>query len=234
MFFSGFIQGRLGGPPAVHPNRRRKILKGTHMDIRKIAAVGGLAVGAALAFSPLASADPLSGVVDTEIASENSTFEFYALLAGDSADVTKATTAGTFDTIAAKDVPFFPTTDTTDVSKVTPLEYELYGVNPIAAGISDTPPIGSDTSFEEFNGATTKFDDAYNVLVYAAEDKNALIPAGDLFGNHITDALAGGTDASAFEYFYNFAIGDLSGFFGVDLSSLDITPALATDLFSLF
>jgi hypothetical protein len=205
------------------------------MDVRKIAVVGGFAVGAALSFAPLASADPLSGVVDTEIASENSTFEFYALLAGDSADVTKATTPGAFDTIAAKDVPFFPVGDTADVSKVTPLEYELYGVNPIQAGISGTLPIGSDTSFEEFNGATTKFDDAFNVLLYAAEDKNALIPVADVFGNHSEFVTAvGATDASAFADYYNFAIGDLSGFFGVDLSSLDITPALATDLFSLF
>jgi hypothetical protein len=201
------------------------------MDIRKIAVVGGFAVGAALSFAPLASADPLSGVVDTEIASQNSTFELYALLAGDSADVTKATVPGTYDTILPKDLPVV--TDPADVSQVTPLEYELYGVNPIAAGISATPPLGSDTGFEEFNGATTKLDDAYNVLLYAADDKGALIPAGDLFGNHITDALAGGTDASAFEYFYNFAIGDLSGFFGVDLSSLDITSATATELFTL-
>jgi hypothetical protein len=204
------------------------------MDIRKIAVVGGFAVGAALSFAPLASADPFTDLVDSEISSENSAFEFDALLAGDSADVTKAT-APAFDTIAAKDLPFFPVGDTADASKVTLLEYELYGVNPIQAGISNTPPIGSDTSFEEFNGATTKFDDAYNVLLYAAEDKNALIPVADVFGNHSEFVTAvGATDASAFADYYNFAIGDLSGFFGVDLSSLDITPALATDLFSLF
>ena len=85
-----------------------------------------------------------------------------------------------------------------------------------------------------FNGAETKFDDATNVLLYAAENNNALIPAGDLFGNHISDALAGGTDASAFEYLWNFGVGDLSGFFNTDLSFLDITPTAATELFSLF
>jgi hypothetical protein len=217
------------------------------MDIRKIAAVGGLAVGAALTLAPLAAADPAAvdpfiNIVDSEIASQNSTFEFYALLAGDSADVTKATVPGTYDTILPKDVPYFAVGDTADASKVTPLEYELYGVNPIAAGISNSPPLGSDTGFEEFNGATTKFDDAYNVLLYAAENKDALIPASDLFGNHISDALTqtvagvttAATPAEAFDYFYNFAIGDLGGFFQTNLSFLDISPAAAADLFSLF
>ena len=36
--------------------------------------------------------------------------------------------------------------------------------------------------------------------------------------------LANATDAA--EYFYNFGVGDLSGFFQADLSFLDITPAI--------
>jgi len=107
--------------------------------------------------------------------------------------------------------------------------HELFGVNPFTAGVASDPG-----SYNVFNGAETKFDDAYNVLLYAAENQNALIPAGDLFGNHISDALAGGTDASAFEYLWNFGVGDLSGFFQENLSFLDITTASATSLFSLF
>ena len=110
------------------------------------------------------------------------------------------------------------------------LDYELFGVKPFSAGVASDPG-----AFNVFNGAETKFDDAYNVLLYAAENKDALIPASDLFGNHISDALApGATDASAFEYFYNFAIGDLSGFFQTNLSAFDITPQAATELFNLF
>ncbi|MGC2564953.1 MAG: hypothetical protein WA488_04355, partial [Mycobacterium sp.] len=52
------------------------------MNIRKIAVVGGFAVGAALAFAPLASADDLTSVLDSEIAGENSLFQLDATLAG--------------------------------------------------------------------------------------------------------------------------------------------------------
>src|ERR1700692_2446833 len=124
------------------------------MYTRKIAVVGGLAVGAALAFAPLASATPVdptlvTDTLDSEISSENSLFEFEALLAGDSNDVTVATTPGTFDTILLTDVPKI--TDPADASQLTTLEYELYGVNPIAAGIS-----GDSGPYSEFNGALTE------------------------------------------------------------------------------
>jgi hypothetical protein len=194
------------------------------MNILKIVAVGGLAIGAATAFAPLASADDFASIIDSEISGENSLFQFEALLAGDSADVMKAAAPGDFDTVPLSDAP-----QATDPSGLTVLDYELYGVSPIWAGIPADPG-----SYEVFNGAVTKFDDAYNVLLYAAENKDALVPAGDLFGNHITDALTGGTDAGAFEYFWNFAIGDLGGFFNMDLSSLDISSQMATELFSLF
>jgi hypothetical protein len=195
------------------------------MEIRKIAAVGGLAIGAAMAFSPLAAADATdwTAVLASEAAGENSTFQLEALLAGvPSSDYSLV---GGFDEINAADVvKDAPLTGTPSA-----LDYELYGVSPFTAGVA-----GDSGAFNVFNGAETKFDDAYTVLLYAAENQNALIPAGDLFGNHITDALAGGTDASAFEYFYNFAIGDLSGFFNTDLSAFDITGAQATALFDLF
>jgi len=193
------------------------------MDIRKLAIVAGFAAGAALTFAPLASADSLSGVIDSEIAGENSAFQLEALLAGvPSSDYSLV---DGFDVIKAADIAKdAPSSGTPSI-----LDYELFGVKPFTAGVASDPG-----SYNVFNGAETKFDDAYNVLLYAAENHNLLIPAADLFGNHISDALAGGTDASAFEYFWNFAIGDLSGFFQTDLSALDITPATATALFDLF
>jgi hypothetical protein len=133
--------------------------------------------------------------------------------------------AAGFDEIKPADIA----TDAPASGTPSPLDYELFGVSPFTAGVASDPG-----SYNVFNGAETKFDDAYNVLLYAAENKDALIPAGDLFGNHITDALAGGTDASAFEYFWNFAIGDLSGFFQENLSALDISATTATSLFGLF
>jgi hypothetical protein len=197
------------------------------MNIHKIAAFGGLAAGAALAFAPLAAAvtDPVdwTSVLASEASGENSIFQLEAQLAG--VPASDYNLVGGFDTILPADVvKDAPVSGTPSI-----LDYELYGVNPITAGVSL-----DSGAFNIFNGAVTKFDDAYNVLLYAAENKDALIPAVDLFGNHITEALAGGTDAGAFEYFWNFAIGDLSGFFNTDLSAFDITPALATELFSFF
>jgi hypothetical protein len=191
------------------------------MNIRKIAVVGGFAVGAAVAFAPLASADDLTTVLDSEIASENSLFQLDATLAGvPSSDYSL--------------VDGFYTINSGDISAVqgngtTAFDYLIYGVDPNKAGLATDPG-----SYNDLNGAVTKFDDAYNVLLYAAENKDALIPSTDLFGNHITDALAGGTDASAFEYFYNFAIGDLGGLLQENLSALDISATTATELFSLF
>ena len=193
------------------------------MGIRKLAIVAGFATGAALTFAPLASADDLTTAIDSEIAAENSIFQLEATLAG--VPSTDYTLVGGFDTINAADI----TKDAPASGTPSILDYELFGVKPFTAGVAGDPG-----SYNDFNGALTKFDDAYNVLLYAAENKDALIPAGDLFGNHISDALAGGTDASAFEYLWNFGVGDLSGFFQVDLSSLDITLPIATDLFSLF
>ena len=191
------------------------------MQIRKIAVVGGFAVGAALAFAPLASADDLTSVVSSEIAGENSLFQLDATLAGvPSSDYS---VVDGFDTINSADIT------AVQGSGTTPFDYLIYGVDPSKAGLATDPG-----SYNDLNGAVTKFDDAFNVLLYAAENKDALIPSTDLFGNDISNALAGGTDASAFEYFYNFAIGDLSGFFQDNLSALDISATTATSLFGLF
>jgi hypothetical protein len=193
------------------------------MNIRNIAVAGGFAVGAALAFAPLASADDLTPVVDSEISMLNSLFDSEAAIAGDSADIISASPAtGAFDTI--------PLTDAPDTAPFTTLDYELWGISPAVAGPTSDPG-----SYDLFNGALGKFDDAVNVLLYAGENNGALIPADDLFGSHVSTALSGGTDASAFEYLYNFAIGDLSGYLdGANLSALDISATTATELFSLF
>jgi hypothetical protein len=74
------------------------------MQIRKIAVVGGLAVGAALTFAPLVSADDLSSVVSGEESLLNSLFTSDAALAGDSADVTAPTATNPFDIITPADI----------------------------------------------------------------------------------------------------------------------------------
>ena len=181
------------------------------MDIRKIAIAAGFATGAALAFAPIAAADlggTVTSTLDSEIASQNSLFELDALFAGDSADITKGAT-GVYDSFTTpadllKDAP-----QATTYGQVTPLETELYGANPILAGISsDTGP------YSEFNGALTELDDAYNVYAYAAANGGALDSnVGDYLGSATTigHALDTGTVSGAATYFYNFALGDLKG-----------------------
>jgi hypothetical protein len=181
------------------------------MNIRKIAVVGSFAAGAALAFAPLAAADPLTSTVDTEIASLNSLFTTDAALAGDSAHVV-TNGANTFDTIP---LSFAPDSGTPNL-----LDYELYGLNPIANASSDPG------AYDVFNGALTEFDDAYNTDLYALLNGGALIPATDLIGSSetITDAFANGTGSvsDVATYFFEFGANDLSGYF--DLPSL--FPAL--------
>ena len=181
------------------------------MDIRKIAVVGSFAAGAALALAPIASADDLTSIVDSEITLSNSIFDSEAALAGDSADV--VTHAGSFDTIPLSFAP--------DTGTPTLLDFELYGLNPIANAASDPG------SYNVFNGALTEFDDAFNSEAYGLLNNNALIPDTDLFGSDkvIDAALApGATDMSAATTFFDAGLADLSGFFGLgslgDLGSL--------------
>ena len=197
------------------------------MYIRKLGAIAGLAAGAAFALAPLASADVTgidpTSVLDSEISSQNSLFEFEALLAGESNDITVSTTPGVYDTIPAADVP-----TTAAGGAPTTLETELYGVNPIAAGISgDTGP------YDEFNGALSQFDNAFNVELYSFFNGGNLdLNVGDYIENNAINHVlgtAGETPTQAFDYLYNYAIGDLGGYFQTDLSALDIaTPAAAT------
>ena len=139
------------------------------MNIRKIAAVGSIVTGAALAFAPLAAADDLTTTVDSEIASLNSIFESEVAVAGDTADLTAGGT-GVFDTIPLVDAP--------DASPLTTLDYELYGpLADFAPQPFDALPGAQDV----FDGALVEFDDAYNTLAsFALGD--ALISPTDLLG----------------------------------------------------
>jgi hypothetical protein len=209
-FFSGFHQGELGGTfRPVTPEPSADIFERQYtMNIRKIVAAATFATGAAMALAPLASADlgsTVTSTIDSEIASQNSLYEVYAALAGDSADVTKGGT-GVYDTIASSVIPH-----ATTYGQVTPFETELYGANPIVAGIGGSGP------FSEFNGAITEFDNAYNVAVFAAANGGALdTNPADYLGSQTTDLAAvggpGATVSSAEQYFLNFGFGDLKGY----------------------
>jgi hypothetical protein len=171
------------------------------MNIRKIAVVGGFAVGAALTLAPLASADTLTDAVDSEIASLNTLFVSEATLAGDGTDV--VTHAGSFDTIPLSFAP--------DTGTPTFLDYELYGLNPIANAASDPG------SYSVFNGALTEFSDAYNVELFSLANPTAAIdtiPAADLFGSATTiaDALGTGTATGAITEFLTVGWSDLLGY----------------------
>jgi hypothetical protein len=209
------------------------------MNIRKIAAAATFATGAAMAFAPLAAADlgsTVTATLDAEIAAQNSNFELDALLAGVSGDITKGAT-GHFDTFTTpadllKDAPQATTYD-----GVTPLESELYGANPILAGItSDTGP------YSAYNGALTEFYDAYNVGAYAAANGGALdTNVADYLGSatNIGNAISGptATVSSAEQYFYNFGLGDLKGYdaiFAPNATSLgDINPTIGNEIVQL-
>jgi hypothetical protein len=182
------------------------------MDIRKIGAVAGFAAGAAFALAPLASADPveITSTVSGEIASLNSLFELGAALTGvPSADITLASAGHPFDTVLLADAP--------NTGTATPFDYFLYGVDPINQAGSDPG------SYDLFNGALGKFDDAYNVLLYGALNGGAIDPNdADFIGtaSSIDHAQGLATVTDAFDYFYNFGVNDLSSYFGSDLSFL--------------
>ena len=187
------------------------------MSMRKIAVVGSFAAGAALALAPIASADDLSSIVDSEISLSNSIFDSEAALAGDSTDV--VTHAGSFDTIP---LSFAPDTGTTP----TLLDFELYGLNPIANSASDPG------AYNVFNGALTEFDDAFNSEVYGLENNNALIPQADLFGSDkvIDAALATNTDTGAATTFFDAGLADLQGYLDPSLSGSSLLSDLGGGL----
>jgi hypothetical protein len=176
------------------------------MDIRKIAVVGSFAAGAALALAPLAAADPLTGTVDTEVASLNSLFQTDAFLAGvPSTDYTVG--AQGFDTILPADVA------TVQGNGTTLFDFLLYGVDPTKAGLAGDPG-----AFTEYNGALVNFDDALNVELFSLANPTAAIdtiPLTDLFGSAsgISEALATGTATLAAGDFLTDGFADLTGFF---------------------
>jgi hypothetical protein len=192
------------------------------MDIRKIAVIGSFAAGAALGLAPLAAADPaatdpLIGVVGSEESLLNSLFVSEADLAGVGGDVTGPTATNPFDIITPADIATVQGTGTT------PFDFLVYGVDPSAAGLASDPG-----SYNVFNGALVEFDDALNVELYSLENNGALMPdataATDLIGSATTidNALDLGTATNAADYFWNFGVGDLSGFLQVPLTFLDL------------
>jgi hypothetical protein len=120
-----------------------------------------------------------------------------------------------FDTIVPADVGTVQGTGTT------PFDFLVYGVNPNAAGLASDPG-----SFSVFNGALTEFDNAYNVELYSLFNAGALdTSVGDYIENNaLNHALTLGTTTEAFDYLWNFGVGDLSGFLQVPLTFLDLTP----------
>jgi hypothetical protein len=181
------------------------------MDIRKIAAVGTFAAGAALALAPFANAapDPLTPFVDSEVASMNALFVSYADLTGVGADVQTNGPQG-FDIINPADV------GTVQGNGTTPFDFLLYGVDPAKAGLASDPG-----AFTEFNGALVNFDDAYNVALFELFNPGAPvtdIPTGDLFGSASSIAEALGTSAAAggpIGDFLTDGFNDLLGYLGI-------------------
>jgi hypothetical protein len=181
------------------------------MDIRKIAVVGSFAAGAAMAFAPLAAADPaavpdpLISVVSGEISSLNALFVGEATLAGKGADLIAPTASNPFETIPLADAP---------LNGTGLLDSFLYGVDPLEAGPASDPG-----SYNVFNGALTELYDAYNVELYALLNNGAMmsdaVGATDLIGSSTTidNALDMATVQDAATYFFNFGLGDLQGFF---------------------
>jgi hypothetical protein len=192
------------------------------MHIRKIAAAAGFACGAALAFAPLAAAAPVDPtlVTDTlgsEVSSLNGLFQFDALLAGvPSTDYLPNGVHG-IDTIIPADIAKdAPVSGTPSI-----LDYELYGVNPFAAGVS-----GDSSAGNELNGALLAFYDAYNVEAYSAADGGTLdTNINDYLYSGFTQTVLGTaneTTSQAFAQLYDRGIGDLGGYFQTNLSFLDI------------
>jgi hypothetical protein len=188
------------------------------MNFRKTAVVGSFAAGAALALAPIASADDLTSIDATEISSLNALFTLDTDLAGVSGDVTGPTATNPFDIITPADIA------TVQGSGTTPFDFLTYGVDPSAAGLSSDPG-----SYDVLNGALVEFDDALNVELYSLENNGALPPPADLIGSstNITEGLGSANPA---EFFLNFGLGDLQGYFDPGTASPLSELAGLTDL----
>jgi hypothetical protein len=188
------------------------------MKIRKIAVLGSFAAGAALSLAPLASADPaavdptlVSDTLSSEESILNSMFVSDATLAG--VPTSDYSLVDGFDVIKAADVATVQGTGTT------PFDFLIYGVNPSAAGLASDPG-----SYNVLNGAETQFFNAADVELYSLFNNGALdTNVADYIQNGALDhALTLGTTTDAFDYLWNFGVGDLSGFLQVPLTFLDI------------
>jgi len=175
----------------------------------KIAVIGSFSAAAALTFAPLAAADDLTSTLDTEVSALNDIFTVETDLAGDSSDVTAATSSNPFDIITTADI------STVQGSGTTAFDYLVYGVDPTAAGLAGDPG-----SYNVFNGALVEFADALNVEEYALENNGALdTNPADFIGSLTTGELSSlGTATDAAEYFLQYGLGDLAGF--LDIPSL--------------
>ncbi|MEB3034321.1 hypothetical protein [[Mycobacterium] nativiensis] len=181
------------------------------MNMRKIVVIGGLAAGAAFALAPLASAvpDPLTPVVDGEIASMNFLFGTDTFLSGVPSGDIEIGPQG-FDIIKPADV------HTVQDDGKTLFDFLVYGLNPTAAGLATDPG-----AYTVYNGAMVPFDDGINSLLFAMMHGGAVLDwdggTGDLFGgNSMMDIANGATSGwgEAASYF-QFAWGDLMGYFGI-------------------
>ncbi|OBG02847.1 hypothetical protein [Mycolicibacter sinensis] len=177
------------------------------MSMRKITLFGGLAAGAAFALAPLASAedpDPLGSLATSEIGSMNFLFETDAALAGVPGDVVKH--PGTFDTIPPADAP--------QTAPASPLDYLLYGLNPIAAGPASDPG-----AYNVMNGSMVQFDDGINSLLYALSNNDHVLAwdSGDLFGGNSAMDIATGASSGWEEagQYFQAGMADLLGYFGI-------------------
>jgi hypothetical protein len=176
------------------------------LSIRKIAVVGGFAVGAALALAPLAAADtPVDpSIIDSEITSLNSLF---------AADTTAAAVpTADIDTVANQFTTIFPA-DVTAVEKLPLFDDLVYGFNPTS--VTSDPG-----AYDVLNGALTKFDDALNVGIYALENAGSNVPLADfatdgVFGLSNTAAtdLAAETASQAITTLLGDSYSDLLGYF---------------------
>ncbi|UMB71306.1 hypothetical protein [Mycobacterium paraterrae] len=208
------------------------------MKVRHVAAIAGIATGAAVAFAPLSDAAPtdlidFDSINNSEIASLNSLFAFGATLTG--VPDTAYTGGGPGELFAltpAGIAEFAP--KVTDPSLVTPFEYYMYGVDPIDAGISS-----GTSAANVFNGAAINFADSFNATLYGLLNPNEVAPDDVFIGsaNNVAAALA--SDNAAI-WFYDRGIDDLSGYFQQDLSFLQLgdvaSPGAAdpVDLSSVF
>jgi hypothetical protein len=158
--------------------------------------------------APLASADtPVDpSIIDSEIASLNSLFAADTTAAGVSSTDIATGGTGVFTTIPLG-------ADVTTVEANTTFDDLVYGFNP--SNLTTDPG-----SYDVFNGALTKFDDAINVGIYALENTGNNIPLTDfatdgVFGLSSTAAsdLAGETASAAITTLLTDSYSDLLGYF---------------------